>query len=320
MAYLPSITDVFNVKKVLQNPISRIYLPLEIVDLIIDHASYWPHTTVTAYSLVAVGGGRESASNVLCLRTWPLGAERLDAVKTLEEEQTEKGRWWNWDFWATKLRLTTEADNQVKDEPTWHPPRGTHPCRKIVFELKSHDQGHSGERTGQGTYVHSWTWFDAGIEAATFWPSVHSSQGDTLDELDGKLQSVGHSIPWLSGYDPAKAPFHPPEGYSLQYQPQTAEDGSLHPFLPPETRVQSNVHAQIRTETHNVTWNYTDCFDANSTEADEAAAVGRGKESVDGAFVRRLRTGDCVTLWARARFPAWRNVVEKAKVHVFWAV
>ncbi|KAI9706559.1 MAG: hypothetical protein M1836_003566 [Candelina mexicana] len=319
MSHLPTIADVLKVRDILRNPIHGSYLPLEIIDLIIDHASYWPHTTVEAHSLVARGGEPESASNVLCLRTWPLGAQELDEDMVPDWMNTTDSKWWNWRHWAAKLGLTTKASNQKNDNPTWVPPRGTHPCRKIVFELESHDQGWSGE-FGKGTYDNSYTWFDAGIETATFWPSVLTKQGDTPAELNGRLQTVGPSIPWLTGYDRTKAPCDPPEGYAVHYERQLAESESLHPFLPPPTRVQSNLHAHGRTKAHTVTWSYTDGIDADCPEADEAAAMGRGKESLDGTFVRRLRTGDCVTLWARARFPGWRNTVAKAKVQVYWAV
>lgn len=42
--------------------------------------------------------------------------------------------------------------------------RGEHPCRKIVFTLKSHDQGWADDISNKGTYVSSWTWFDVGLE------------------------------------------------------------------------------------------------------------------------------------------------------------
>lgn len=317
MSYLPTIADVLRVKIILRRPIPQVCLPLEIIDLIVDHASYWPHTTVEARSLEARGNGSESASNVLCLRTWPLGAQDYDPYKAQEVEETTTSKWWKWDFWAAKLGMTKERAKAI-----WVPPRGAHPCRKIVFELKSHDQGYTSEMRGPGEYDYSWTWFDAGIETTIFRPSaiVSSAQGCNPDEVLGRLQSVGPSIPWLSGYDPTKSPHQAPKGFALEYQPQIAETESFHPFLPPQTRVQSNATAHGNTKTHIITWSYTDCFGADSPEADEAAAMGRGRESLDGAFVKRLRTGDCVTLWARARFPGWTNTVEQAKVHVFWAV
>lgn len=42
-------------------------------------------------------------------------------------------------------------------------PRGEYPCRKIVFTVKSGDQGWGGG-AGRGTYNDSFTWFDTGLE------------------------------------------------------------------------------------------------------------------------------------------------------------
>jgi hypothetical protein len=38
------------------------------------------------------------------------------------------------------------------------------PCRKIVFTIRSHDQGWGGDPQNKGTYKGSYTWFDAGLE------------------------------------------------------------------------------------------------------------------------------------------------------------
>lgn len=70
---------------------------------------------------------------------------------------------------------------------------------------------------------------------------------------------------------------------------------------------------------HRVEWSWTDDVD------DEAGALaltqeGRGRDTGNGEFVRGLRLGDVVTVWAKSRFPAWVNYVESVKVEVYWAV
>lgn len=47
---------------------------------------------------------------------------------------------------------------------------------------------------------------------------------------------------------------------------------------------------------------------------------GRGRRTGDGEFVRSLQLGDVVTVWAKARFPAWANNVNKITVDVYFAV
>lgn len=37
-------------------------------------------------------------------------------------------------------------------------------CRKIVFSIRSHDQGWGGSAADKGTYRGSYTWFDIGLE------------------------------------------------------------------------------------------------------------------------------------------------------------
>jgi hypothetical protein len=56
-------------------------------------------------------------------------------------------------------------------------PRLVNPVRKVVFKIKSHDQGWGGDPDAKGTYKASWTWFDAGLErfdaALTCKPTAH---------------------------------------------------------------------------------------------------------------------------------------------------
>lgn len=81
---------------------------------------------------------------------------------------------------------------------------------------------------------------------------------------------------------------------------------------------------------HHVVWSYTDdIIYPNSDDSDESIDIrvvsqledcGRGKATGDGEFVRNLKLGDIVTVWAKARFPGWANHVESVKVDVYWAV
>lgn len=57
-----------------------------------------------------------------------------------------------------------------------------------------------------------------------------------------------------------------------------------------------------------------------SPEVTALAEIGRGKATGDGEFVRNLKLGDIVTVWAKARFPGWVNYVDRVKVDVYWAI
>ncbi len=71
---------------------------------------------------------------------------------------------------------------------------------------------------------------------------------------------------------------------------------------------------------HRVTWSWTDCVDPDSDEALELEKQGRGKATATGEFVRNLKLGDVVTVWAKSRFPGWVNYVKSVKVDVYWAM
>lgn len=50
---------------------------------------------------------------------------------------------------------------KLADYPT---PKLLHPVRKVVFSIRSKDQGWGGDSEDHHTYHGSWTWFEAGLE------------------------------------------------------------------------------------------------------------------------------------------------------------
>lgn len=55
--YSPSPRDVAEVK---QELLSRIHLPLELIDSIIDHAEYWPKTVTQRGDVIITSGRNEN--------------------------------------------------------------------------------------------------------------------------------------------------------------------------------------------------------------------------------------------------------------------
>jgi len=43
-------------------------------------------------------------------------------------------------------------------------PRSQRPVRKIIFTIRSHDQGWGGNNGDKGTFAGSCTWFEVGLE------------------------------------------------------------------------------------------------------------------------------------------------------------
>ncbi|KAK1826905.1 hypothetical protein QBC39DRAFT_315943 [Podospora conica] len=292
--YLPTYTDVLVVKCLLAVP-HGYSLPPEVVDIIVDHAGYWAHTTSEVkfgddiHTMKAI---TQHIEDELLLRTPPLGFPR----------------------WPTQTTTTIQPDTIPTHPPTPNPPAEpfppetfqtligapilAHPCRKIVFTTRSRDQGWGGSRADKGTYNHSWTWFEAGLERWCRRSPSSPEETPTLDLHD--LSTQQPRVVTTTDTESAAA-FH-------------------HDLLPSEGWiVQRNLTAIDEVAEHRVEWSWTDDV-ADEAGALALAAKGRGKGTGDGVFVRELRLGDVVTVWAKARFPGWVNYVESVKVEVYWAV
>lgn len=240
--------------------------------------------------------------------------------------------------------------------------RVEYPCRKIVFTLKSRDQGMGGGPGHRGTYNGAYSWFEAGLEKVTAMnesksgiPSLHQIQNFSTVE-DSNLKSPATLLkasdvaplpqfrlslpsdpanPALDGStEPSLAPvcslrtISPPTTttYELRQRGRWRLDESQnphqfhHPLLPSPERIQSNVVATRQIKKHVVTWSYNDHTPHESPEGDALEAMGRGRASANGEYVRNLKVGDVITVWAKARFPAWANFVEEVKMDVYFAV
>jgi hypothetical protein len=69
-----------------------------------------------------------------------------------------------------------------------------------------------------------------------------------------------------------------------------------------------------------VEWSWTDDINPESDGGQELKNQGRGRATGDGTFVRDLKMGDVITIWGKAKFPAWQNNIEKVRIDVYWAV
>ena len=92
-----------------------------------------------------------------------------------------------------------------------------------------------------------------------------------------------------------------------------------HALLPQPNCLQRNLTAEGKTHEHVVTWSCDDNILPESVDGTELEKQGRGRETATGQFVKDMKVGDVVTIWAKARFPGWVNIVEQVKVEVYWA-
>ncbi|RDL41635.1 uncharacterized protein BP5553_01614 [Venustampulla echinocandica] len=324
--YQPSISDVLQVKETLLEK-----LPLELIDVVIDAAEYWPHTTSIntppAESPFCIRGDANH-ENQFILRTPPLGfvpvsdwrntTADTDTITDVGPELEGTGRLsWSLDT-SPKLAQSSDipqakgslTDEVLKGWEATSNPREKFPCRKIVFTIRSRDQGWGGSSADRGSYRGSFTWFDVGLERM-----IAYREGTTADdkEYDSTPSSTCESPIVCSTYTvlPAAAPAPNPD------DPPNASD---HPLLPGPMCIQKNVTADQTAKEHRIVWSVDDNINPESPEADELENRGRGRATATGEFVRNLKLGDSVTVWQKARFHGWANFLEYLKVEVYWAV
>lgn len=240
--------------------------------------------------------------------------------------------------WPTQSEIPNDAiDDVLSRWAETFTPKGEYPCRKIVFTLKSHDQGWGGSYADKGTYRGSFTWFDVGLERVKAFRAgrlclslCHSGKQLINADPDDKeeTQKVGPSPQFypfpedessdritccLSTVLPRIAP-------TYSSTPNNVKPEFEHPLLPERGTLQRNVVAEKNTKEHVITWTCNDDILPESLDGNALEEQGRGRDTGTGEFVRNLKIGDVVTVWAKARFPQWTNVVEEVKVDVYWAV
>ncbi|KAL2150194.1 hypothetical protein VTH82DRAFT_7870 [Thermothelomyces myriococcoides] len=298
----PTVADVLVTKAMLRKAFD---LPQEIVDSIIDYAEYWPHTTTQVDypndSLVARGSS--GPENIFLIRSPPLGFHRWNRVSRGDTSvRYPRPQPPGQEFSVNDFQELLASPISLL----------AHPCRRIVFTIRSHDQGWGGGWGDQGTFNRSWTWFEAGLER---WCRPGSSEASTASGEPS--QQPGQGRPSLKVDDLCTV--YP----EVEWQPETQTYAINHELLPREDyKVQCNVTAQSQTQTHRVVWSYTDDInpERDADAVNRLADLGRGKATGNGKFVRELKLGDVVTLWAKARFPGWANHVESVKMDIYYAV
>jgi hypothetical protein len=286
--YYPSLEDVSEVRDILRRLWSsssslsslslsprNVTLPDEVIDIILDEAEYWPSMVTTLRTtpfVISTDGDRE------CLKTPPLCYDIDEAEDSDEQENHSAGG---------------------DDAPRILLHRGMHPCRKIVFNISSHDQGWGGERSHQGSFRGSWTWLSAYIA-----PHRRAQKAD--HHSDNRSSSTANSESASSGSESDV------ETRSVSSHPR--------PFLPEPGKLQCNRTATISSSDYHIVWHYRDDIQPDSDEAERIEQeTGRGRATLDGNEVRGMKVGDEVSVWLRARFAGWRNHVDELSVRVFWA-
>ncbi|KAE9365175.1 hypothetical protein N431DRAFT_353243 [Stipitochalara longipes BDJ] len=320
--YTPSIQDILSVKQILA---AKGKLPLELIDTIIDFAEYWIKTTTCRTNgEISIHAGQDRENKFL-LRSYPLGyVPTKDNPTTLNIMKLDE-------YPSIPSKPSIELDdfpNNVTQEviDNWTRdavPRGECPCRKIVFTIKSHDQGWGGPPGCRGTYKGSSTWFDVGLEtlSATRDRAMFESSGDTrkpyfLVPDPQSPRTDGESVICTT-----RTISPTTETRTTATEPPEVETNFQFDLDPGLDCLQRNKTATRDTTEHVITWSCTDdVMDPDSIGAKKLDDAGRGRATGSGEFVRNLKIGDVVTVWGKARYAQWVNNVEEVKIEVFWVI
>ncbi|KAF4122909.1 hypothetical protein GMORB2_7216 [Geosmithia morbida] len=341
--YRPTPIDIVVVREMLSRGCR---LPPDIVDAVFDHAEYWAYSSnYIDYqeehgSALRINGSRPTENKFLVslphfvlylyvfhllmarkqLRSFPVGFTGLGSEKSLTEELVYDMNE------LTPRPLGKEHDTTFfRKLPKYPTPRLVHPVRKVVFTIKSHDQGWSSSSSPKGGYEGSHTWFEAGLER--FDAEQQCDAHCTKDLRYNSSKSVASALP-LCALRPIQPPFEPmitkgkyaskDEGGDIVDNPSYKYQHPLEPRQ--DWEIQRNKLATKTWQENEVTWSWDDNVDPESEDAKALEELGRGKGTGSGGLVRSLKLGDVVTIWGKARFPGWSNVVEKVKVDIYWAV
>lgn len=309
----PTMLDVIMVRHYLSAE-----LPTEIIDMILDLAGYWPHTSSTLDMTTRVfhehmrygshGRGpkswwhnrsstpemrREWREEGFILRTPPLG------IRCVQTDDPRKGY-----IRSLLSPLSKRAKERASDLVDWLPPRGKRPARAIQFEILSREERATDHLATPGFRQDSKTSFEARV--------------DNIKLPLCKQLLVHEHLHWTTEAATTK-------NYHQNTSSQKQKEEARYTFRP---RQSSSVNPHL-TQTFPIVWNRTaqnrkyvvayryDDTTRYSTEKGRylSANIVRG-------FVRSLKEGDTISLWAKASDGAGPccNVVDRVKIHVFWAV
>ncbi|ETS04719.1 hypothetical protein M419DRAFT_73431 [Trichoderma reesei RUT C-30] len=305
--FQPSLGDVLVVRSMLAQ---AVILP-ELVGTILDYAEYWVRSCSKAQldeSIHAIwsSDGYYQGSKFL-LRSFPVGlTENAIHREEDEDEYISNGRSYE-TATIPPIPIGKACDREYFQSLIRNPPTQPHPVRKIVFRIVSHDQGWTSDDQSPGPFIVARTWFDAGIERFDASHSCkfhnHSEECEDMRKLPlCKLRTIEPEIVTVTSDD----------GQSDNQYAKT-------PYQGPR-EIQRNKMADGNFQTYVTTWTCWDVYAPDSEEARRKMEEGKGRMNGDGSFVRSLGLGDVVTVWGRALYAGWVNVVESVEIEIYWAL
>ena len=276
----PSVGTIIWVKSFL---IKR--LPLELVELVLDHAEYWPHTTTVRpkLSLVHTPVKWRHTSCEIHSSSWPspesksmsqvLGFTLYSPPLASDNSLTR----------AATLRKGLRR-LVLKDAERSLPPRGQYPARMIVFE------------TGSQRYdIQTGKFGDVGI----------TRQADPLLEqhlpvADNQRRNSSVFSSFRSNTKPSKAvkPAKSDETHQLIAQREC--------WLSPGAKAKGK---------YVIKWRHDEDLEDSAKENSDEKVLPTTAD-----FIRKLKVGDSIGLWAPVVRGNYVYKIDEVRMHVFWAV
>ncbi|KAF6229819.1 hypothetical protein HO173_011249 [Letharia columbiana] len=273
----PSMSAIFWVKTFF---LKR--LPLELVELILDHAEYWPHTTTIKprLELVRTPVKWRGTSSDIVSRTWP--------SRESEAMQEVLGFTLYSPPLASESSLTRAATLKrglrrfmSKDSEICLPPRGQNPARMVVFEVGS-----------QRYDIQPGKFCDVGIVRE--------------DEL-----LLGQDVPMVEGQrrnSSVLSAFRSTQKLSKPSKPDKTQHlvAQRECWFSAQAKAESKYVIKLRYD--------EDVDDEIRKHADEDTMP------TTADFIRKLKVGDSIGLWAPVLRGNCVYKIDELKMHAFWAV
>ncbi|KAK6362637.1 hypothetical protein TWF730_000092 [Orbilia blumenaviensis] len=208
---------------------------------------------------------------------------------------------------------------------------------KLIFNLRSRDQGGSSYPESHGTYKAGWSWIQVELwrnKASEERPDSGAGLAVLADKLSVKERSFnGSTIDQV--YDDYSDESDDPDSfycwhYYHGYSQRMEEDDDKYKIG--TWILQRNVHAKREFTSHEIIWDSridepsvhkVPLPERDLTYRDEVKWNGivrfwRNGHVANGRFVRELKPGDEIRVVMRAMFPAWSCIVEKCNIECWW--
>lgn len=273
----PSMNTILWLKNILTKR-----LPLEIVELVLDHAEYWPHTTTInrRLGLVRTPVKWRGSSSDIQSPSWPSpeskGMQEVSGFTLYSPPLASENSPTRTATLKKGLRRLVRRDPEIN-----LPPRGLHPARMIVFETVSQRYDN---QTGK--------FCDIGIIR---------EDGQLLEQAVPATESQRQNSSVLSSLrnntKPSK-PFKSDKTHHLVAQREC--------WFSPRAKALGK---------YVIKWRYDeDLQDGNNNTDDEEILP----TTTD--FIKKLRVGDILGLWAPVVRGCDIYNVDEVRMHAFWAV